>query len=330
MSTRDAIVQRLLRYPLLKVFSLMVAFLLVWMVRQDTIREVEIRVPLHATTPAKGALFLEEPPKEVRLRLRGVWSRLATYLQVTPETFVMDLAEASAAGSYEFSVEALEQHLDMQGVRILAIYPPSFDVRIDTLNTRSLPVRPNIQGRPSKYVFVDHAGVEVDPARVKITGPSTTLDELEELSTRPVDITGLETAYETRAEVAPPRGDSITIQPSKVRVLIALRDKHDVKALADVPIRVLDCPAGFTCRAIPARFSARITGTERLLSGITRANVGNHVWLDAGGIQPPPGNLLSEVYGPVQPVIRESTGLRFELDDENRYFKIKLRRRRAP
>jgi hypothetical protein len=29
-------------------------------------------------------------------------------------------------------------------------------------------------------------------------------------------------------------------------------------------------------------------------------------------------------------VIRENEGLRFEMDDENRYFKIKLRRRRTP
>jgi hypothetical protein len=330
MNMQHPMVQRLIRYPLLKVFSLVVAFLLVWMVRQDTIREVEIRVPIHAAMPAKGALLLEDPPKEIRLRIRGAWSRLVTYLQRTPETFVVDLGEATGGSKYEFTVEALEAHLDMQGARILGIYPPSFDVRIDTLDTRSLPVRPNVQGRPSQYVFVDHAGVEVTPPTVMITAPSTILDELTELSTRPVDITGLETAYETRVEVAPPLGDPITIEPSKVRILIALRDKHDVKALADVPIRVVDCPAGFTCRAIPERFSVRINGTERVLSGITRANVGNHVWLDAGGIQPPPGNLLSEVYGPVQPVIRESEGLRFELDDENRYFKIKLRRRRAP
>jgi len=329
MRERSAIVQHLLRYPLLKLFSLVVAFLLVWMVRQDTIREVEIRVPLHATMPTKGALLLEEPPKEVRLRLRGAWSRLVTYLQRTPETFVVDLGDLPGS-KYEFTVEALEEHLDMKGTRILAIYPPSFDVRIDTLDTRSMSVRPNVQGRPSQYVFVDHAGIEVTPSTVTITGPKTILDDIEELSTRPVDITGLETAYETRVEVAPPQGDRITIEPSKVRVLIALRDKHDVKALADVPIRVVDCPAGFTCRAIPESFSVRITGTERLLAGITRANVGNHVWLDAGGIQPPPGNLLSEVYGPVQPVIRESEVLRFELDDGNRYFKIKLRRRRAP
>ncbi len=330
MRERSAIVQRLLRYPLLKAFSLIVAFLLVWMVRQDTIREIEIRVPLHAAMPTKGALLLEEPPKEVRLRLRGPWSRLVTYLQRTPETFVVDLGDLPGGSKYEFTVEALEEHLDMKGARILAIYPPSFDVRIDTLDTRSLLVRPNVQGRPSQYVFVDHAGVEVSPPTVTITGPSTILADLKELSTRPVDITGLETEYETRVEVAPPPGDPITIEPSKVRVLIALRDKHDVKALADVPIRIVDCPAGFTCRAIPESFSVRITGTERLLAGITRANVGNHVWLDAGGIQPPPGNLLSEVYGPVQPAVRESEGLRFELDEENRYFKIKLRRRRAP
>ncbi|MFH1529146.1 MAG: YbbR-like domain-containing protein [Pseudomonadota bacterium] len=330
MSERSAMVQRLLRFPFLKAFSLVVAILLVWMVRQDTIREVEIRVPIHANLPAKGALLLEEPPKEIRLRLRGPWSRLVTYLQRTPETFVVDLGDLQGGSEYEFIVEALEEHLDMKGARILAIYPPSFDVRIDTLDARTLSVRPNVQGRPSQYVFVDYAGIEVAPPTVTITGPMTVLDEIEELSTRPVDITGLETAYETRVEVAPPPGDLITIEPSKVRVLISLRDKHDVKALADVPIRVVDCPAGFTCRAIPERFSVRISGTERLLVGITRANVGNHVWLDAGGIQPPPGNLLSEVYGPVQPVIREGEGLRFELDEENRYFKIKLRRRRAP
>ena len=330
MSLRAAFVQRLVRYPLLKIFSLLVAFIIVWIVRQDTIREVDVRMPLHVTMPAKDVLLLEDPPQEVRLRIRGPWSRLVAYLQKTPETFVIDFAQNRENTTYQFSVEDVEKHLDMMGARVLAVYPPSFDIQIDTLATRSLPVRANVQGRPSQYVFVDHASVEVHPATVSITAPSTILENLEELRTRPVDITGLETAYETRVEVEPPQGDPVTIDPKKVKVLIALRDKHDVKALADVPIRVVDCPAGFTCRAIPERFSVRITGTERLLSGITRANVGNHVWLDAGGIQPPPGNLLSEVYGPVQPVIRESVGIRFELNDENRYFKIKLRRRRAP
>lgn len=330
MSLRNVFVQRLLRYPLLKLFSLLVAFIIVWIVRQDTIREIDVRLPLHVTMPAKDVLLLEDPPKEVRLRIRGPWSRLVTYLQKTPETFVIDFAKSRENTTYQFSVEDVEMHLGMKGARVLAVYPPSFDIQIDTLASRSLPVRPNVQGRPSQYVFVDHAGVEVHPAMVSITAPSTILKNLEELRTRPVDITGLETPYETRVEVEPPQGEPVSIEPTKVKVLIALRDKHDVKALANVPIRVVDCPAGFTCRAIPERFSVRITGTERLLSGITRANVGNHVWLDAGGIQPPPGNLLSEVYGPVQPVIRESVGIRFELNDENRYFKIKLRRRRAP
>ena len=329
-NAKNAILKGLLRYPVLKLFSLVVAFFLVWMVRQDTIREVEIRVPLHAALPQKGVLLLEEPPTEVRLRIRGPWSRLVNYVQQTPETFVVDLSEDPGGGTYEFSVEALEEHLGMQGARILGVYPPCFGVKIDTLDSRSLPVRPNVQGGPSQYVFVDHRGIEVEPPIVTISGPSTVIKDLKELSTRPIDITGLDTSYETRVDVAAPKGESITLEPSKVRVLIPLRAKHDVKALADVPIRVVDCPAGFTCRAVPERFSVRITGTERLLSGITRANVSNLVWLDAGGIRPPSGSLLSEVYGPVQPVIRESKSLRFELDEENRYFKIKLRKRRNP
>ncbi|MBM4372092.1 MAG: YbbR-like domain-containing protein [Deltaproteobacteria bacterium] len=328
-SRRGALVGLITRYPVLKLFSLGVAVFLVWMVRQDTIREVEIRMPVVTILPKKGVILLQSPPTEIRLQIQGPLSRLAPYLQRAPEPFVVDLDADRAGSTYQFSVEVLEDHLEMQGARISAVYPPSFEIQMDSLGQVTLPVRANLQGMPSRFVYVDHEGISITPAQVTLTGPESRIRGLREVLTDPIDISGFDRSYGTRTGLVLPGEDSLAAAPDRVDVLIPFGEKRDMKPLADVVIDVVDCPAGYSCAAIPPTYSVRVAGTGRQVATIHKANIGKYIWIDGGGIRAPTSSTVSEIYGPVSPVVRNVEGLEFELDDENRYFKIRLRKQRT-
>lgn len=330
MIDRAKITERIVRNPIAKLFSLALAILLVWLVRQDTIREVDLRVPLRVLMPEKDKFLLSDPPDEVSLRLRGPWSKLVELLQQNIQAYVVDVSNMPEGGLYKFRVEELADHLNLDSVSVLAVMPQSFDIEVDSFTTARVKVQPNVQGSHSKYVYIDYAAITVEPSVVEVTGPSSVLLQLSSLMTRPIDVSGMDQSYETRISVEMPASKGLKVVPESVKVVVPLRDKVGAKALADVPVPVVDCPAGFTCLADPKTFSVSIQGVERVLDTITRANVGNDIYLDAGGIRAPSDNMVTEIYGPVEPVIRERDGIRYELDGSNRYFKIKLRRRRAP
>lgn len=311
-----------------KLLSLAAAFVLVMYVRQDAIRDVEIRLPVHYNLPADDAILLKQPPDELVLKLHGPWSVLMKQIQKPQQPYVVDLEQVAGNSEYKFNVNSLEEHLGIQGATgIVAVYPPSFTLKLDKIAVKSVKVEPEVKGAPDTYSYVDFTEIQVVPPQVEVRGPASFLATLQSLSTKTVDANGFSGDRDVKVSLDLPEDVGLHVSPSTVLLRIPVREKNGIKALANAPVKVVGCPAGFVCSADPSVFSVRIIGTERLLSGIDRNNVANDVYLDAGGIRAPSGDRNFEVFGPVEPRVQNREGLRYELDPDSRYFKIRLQRR---
>jgi YbbR domain-containing protein len=311
-----------------KVFSLLTAILVVWLVRQDSIREADITVPLKLLMPKEESLLLEQPPTEITVRLRGAWSVLSSILQNPPKAYLVDLSTLGGGETFSFSAEALEEHLNVKGATgIASIYPPSLTLQMDRLESRSLKVKPEIKGAPDSFSYVDYSRIEVIPAEVLVKGPASVLARIPELSTRTVDVSGFSGVREVKVPLEAPNGLSITMYPDSVLLRSPVREKAAVKAVVNVPLKVMGCPAGFVCTSEPPLFSVRISGDERVLGDLSRETLSQYIFIDAGTIRPPDPERYFEVFGPLEPRIQGLAGAQFELDPQTRFFKVRLQRR---
>jgi YbbR domain-containing protein len=174
---------------------------------------------------------------------------------------------------------------------------------------------------------VDYSRIEVIPSEVLVKGPASVLARIAEIPTRTVDVSGFSGLREVKVPLETQNRPAITMYPDSVLLRIPVREKAAVKAVVNVPMKVLSCPAGFVCTAEPPLFSVKVSGDERVLEDLSRDNLSQYVFIDAGTMRPPAPERYFEVFGPLEPRIQGLAGAQFELDPQTRFFKVRLQRK---
>jgi len=184
----------LLRNLGLKIASLLLALLFYAHVVTDQQRESRISVGVSLTGLADTLAIVGNPPPKVAVKVRGKWKDLIR-LELTNTALSIDLAGA-APGRFQRTISVedvrdraipaeLSKSLDVTEV----LDPRTVDIAIEPRRAKAVLVVPRVVGSPpSGYEIAGPAEVEPDSARV--TGPASTVAELDTLYTLAVDITG--------------------------------------------------------------------------------------------------------------------------------------------
>ncbi|MGH2512054.1 MAG: CdaR family protein, partial [Candidatus Limnocylindrales bacterium] len=94
--------------------------------------------------------------------------------------------------------------IDPESVRV--------QIRVGSEQTRTLPVLPNLSGSPGSGFQV--AAVTVNPVAVTVQGPADALDQLQQLGTAPVDLSGLVADVTRSVGLVLPDGISVVGSPN--------------------------------------------------------------------------------------------------------------------
>lgn len=90
-----------------------------------------------------------------------------------------------------------------QGVKLIDVAPGRIAVTIEAVEEKELEVRPDTDGRPAPGYEV-YSAVAI-PAKIRVRGPSSVLNELEVVQTEKIDIDGRRDGFTARqAAVVPP------------------------------------------------------------------------------------------------------------------------------
>ena len=262
----------------LKFAALLLAVLVYLNVYTDRPAKMLITFPIQLTD-LPDSLSLSGPvPAAVQAELRGTAKHLIR-LRVTEPPVRISLAGVGL-GRYERALGMedlpLPEGVQLQLDRLVS--PRTVELQVDRRATRVVPVVAAAEGAPAPAAIWD-GSIELRPARVTVTGPSSAIATLDTVRLLPIALGGRRDtlALEVGPQDLP---DWVTMEPERVSVRIPLEPGLTRRFTVDV-----EPPRGHAALvATPARVTAVVVAPRRLseqaFSGI-RAS-----WRPSGSLAP--------------------------------------------
>jgi YbbR domain-containing protein len=153
------------------------------------------------------------------------------------------------------------------GVKVQSISPTSILIKLEPIKHRDVPVKLELRGTPPDGYRITH--VELKPAVVRISGAETKVDAVTEVSTTPVDVTGIRQTLE--------REVSLDLMRHGVQV---------EGALPKVVIQMDPVSANFRIKNIDVRVITpyKVRMDEKTVTILVRADAKNLKSLDRGKV----------------------------------------------
>lgn len=167
----------------LKFLSICIAALLWLVVAGERVVERVMRAPVEFQNLPEGLELVGSPPEAIDVRLRGPSGGLSR--MTGGEMFaVIDVAGARP-GRRIFHLKESDIRVPY-GIGVVQFAPSTLTMEFEVSGVRTVPVAPDVQGRPAPGYEVTK--VTSDPATVEVEGPETALKAIESALTEPVSV----------------------------------------------------------------------------------------------------------------------------------------------
>ena len=199
----------------LKILSLALASGLWFMIAPDEqAAEVAIRAPIvFQNVPPQYEISTESIP-EAQIRVRGP-ERVIRQLRPNDVHAALDLSGVTP-GERTFDLTAKIRH--PRDLAVVQVVPSQVRLAFDTRLTREVEIHPRVTGTFLEGEEI--ARIDVDPARITITGPRQHVEKVESATTDPVDASGTtdRATFTTNVYVADPLVQ--VVQPVSIHVTV--------------------------------------------------------------------------------------------------------------
>jgi len=244
----------------LKLLAGVLTVILYFLVQQDAINEFSLSVPVALSSTPQNRIFVGDLPDELRVRVRGRWSRILDLVERKPEPFPVQLADAQNGDVFRFSADDVQQHLGQAGLEVVSVDPPQLVVKLDRFLSKLVPVTPVLVGEPAEGFEVDHTLVQVRPQSVWVEGPYDAVTALREVRTSPIDVSNLQKDLRSEVALERPRPRFVELKTERVTAEIPVRERIYEATFSGLTMRVVPCPAGYACHVEPPTFEVRVLG----------------------------------------------------------------------
>lgn len=202
---------------MLKLVSLGVA-LAIWLfvVGQEK-SEMTLRVPLEMRNIPVGLMVQDTDSLDLEVRVLGPMNliRRASNLHLSK---IINL-DGLGPGEHDFPVRPEDLSMP-SGLQVVRVTPPMVQVSLAQILVRMLPVRPIIKGQPDPSVEL--VEVTFSPEKVRVSGPSQFVEEMDWVWTAPIDLEGWKSSFTETVLLRWQRGLDVHMQPSQVQATVTL------------------------------------------------------------------------------------------------------------
>ena len=247
----------------LKLLSVAIAVLL-WMViaGEETV-ERGLRVPLELQQFPPGVELLGDVPTTADVRVRGASGTLS---RLSPGDIValLDLRGARA-GERLFHLTP-EQVRAPFGVEVVQVTPPTVAVVFEKTASRSVPVKPAIEGKPAAGYVVGKSAA--DPPTVEIVGPESAVRRVTDALTEPVSVAGAVGPVQQTVTVGT-LDPAVRVKTQRTaQVTVQIVPAPVEQTVRDRPIHLRNLAANLMAVAIPAEVDVTLRGNREGLARI--------------------------------------------------------------
>jgi YbbR domain-containing protein len=172
-------------------------------------------------------VITDQSDDEINVRLQGSRAALRNFSPTQAE-YVVNVSGAKA-GRTLHEVEVSQIDLP-RGVRPVSRSPAQIEVRFERRGRKSVPVRVELEGDPAEGF--DLGEVEVEPARVWLTGARSRVLRMTEAVTESIDVSGLDKPAEREVKLSL-GSDHVWMEKDesiKVRISVVAQEPADVAA----------------------------------------------------------------------------------------------------
>jgi YbbR domain-containing protein len=219
------------RNILLKVVSLIIAFLLWGFLMLEKKSEVALSIPVRVENIPQGTVVTSPPPSDVRVVVRGRRTQLSAMSdRILP--YVIDLTGARA-GVNTFEVIAAKILLP-RGLQIVHISPAQFDIHLSKVTDKRLPVAVRFRGAlPAGYKLTSY---NVQPEIIAISAAREELAELKSLETEPIDLSPLRGDIELSVDLSLRDLHILDITTHSVDVRLNIEEREVERSFKNLPV----------------------------------------------------------------------------------------------
>lgn len=323
---RRSIFYRIFRENIgLKILSIASTLVLFFIVKEDKGQEADIEIPVVLSAVSEDYVFVGEIPRSIRVRVRGRSSRLAQILERKANPYLVDLRGFSDQTVYVFDAERVRQILGGAKITVQSIYPSEFVVRLEGKMERVVPVRPTIVGEVPDGYLLQTKDIEVRPPQVHIWGAKSSVMEVKELVTYPINVSNVDKDTQISVKIQKPALPSLYIDEDQVTVHIPVQVLHGRLALEDQDVVISGCPSGFACTAEPSRVSITLIGPKPALLQVERNLTPVEAVVEVGDLEPGAGR-----YARIPLTCRRPSGLDCRLSPRFVTVRISNREEEGP
>jgi YbbR domain-containing protein len=190
--------------------------LLLWGVSHGT-KPIErgFDAPMVLREVPENLIVTNQSTDAVNIRVKGSQAALRS-LSVADIEYAVDLSGAKP-GVTKHEVDTQSVKLP-RGAQIVSRSPSSIDFTLEPRGTKVVKVKADLAGEPAPGFVV--AAVQLEPLRVRITGPQREVRRLKEVVTETIDVAGIDETLEreVRPVLVGPHVNLKEEKPIKVRI----------------------------------------------------------------------------------------------------------------
>jgi len=262
------------------VILILVAFVLVLgagLLFYERQNEVTLAIPVSFEQIPDGLIAVHNIPIP-ETRLKGPSRILEGLKDDSQLSYKIDLSTAKPGPLFiKISPEMIKLP---RRVSVIEIDPASFTVIIETRMEKMIPVVPDLKNDPAPGYVISR--VVAAPSMVRLTGPTSMLEEISAVRTTPIDVVGLTEAIKKKVALNLNYNSNVqVIGDSLAEVEIVVEEKIDEKWL-DIAIQA---KGGNKYVITPDRIEILLRGPVNTVKKLAQGN-GIQVYVDLKGLKP--------------------------------------------
>ncbi|MED2972222.1 CdaR family protein [Fictibacillus sp. B-59209] len=208
-----------------------------------------------------------------------------------PEDYISDIASIRASVDVSNAKDKVESRVplrayDSQGNLLdVLIDPKSVNVTVPiTKPSKTVPLSLNEKGNLPDGLTL--AGITVDPKEVTLTGPSSALDKISEVSGLDIDLDKIKEDSTIDVDVPLPKGTE-AVNPKQVQVKVDVENDLKTKTFKDIPIEMRgETPEQQASFLSPAsgKMDVTITGSKKTVDALVASDI--RAYVDVSKLKP--------------------------------------------
>lgn len=215
-----------------------------------------ISYPVKYVNPPSKQFLANKPPSKLDLKVDAHGFTLLRHkLSLSFSPIILNISNITKdieqhESTYQIPASSLLSRIRSQvskEITIMELYPDLLTIVLDSLKTKTVPVTANVE-YTFKAQFNLQNPVWLDPAEIRITGPSAVVDTIKQLKTEAESFDNLDDNVEKQLNIRLP--ERITAVPEKVVIHIDV-EKYTEKVLR-IPVLVRNKPETAKIKLFPS------------------------------------------------------------------------------